>query len=113
MITRNVSLNTIDTGSIILGYQGENEHTQIAINCASVFSEHADAEVSMLVKSPDGALYAQDITRDGNIVTWVIMADDTAVPGNGALQLTFVDGTEVIKSAIASTTVSPSIVWNA
>lgn len=113
MVTRSIFLASIDTGVISLGYQGENAHTQIAINCSSIFTDYPSADVSIIVKSPTGVLYEPEVTKSGNVVTWVIVSEDTASPGNGAMQLTFTSGTEIIKSAIATTSVSPSIVWDA
>ena len=111
MIQKTVFLTSIDTGSVGLGFVGENEHIQIVIKCDSVFDAHPSATVSMLVKSPSGTIYEPDtMTLDGNNVVWTITDSDTGSSGGGQFQLTFTDGTEVMKSAIASTTVSPSII---
>lgn len=110
MIQKTVFLASLDTGSVILGFEGENEHVQIVVKCDSVFDAHPEATVAMLVKSPSGSIYEPDITVDGANVLWTITDSDTGAAGNGQFQLTFTDGTEVMKSAIASTTVSPSIV---
>lgn len=112
MRTKTVFLSSLDTGSILIGYQGENEHTKIIINCAPIFTEYPSAVATLMVKPPVGDLYDKEITQTGMNVEWIITAEDTADPGDGKMQLTFTAGTEVIKSAIGSTTINPSLVWN-
>lgn len=109
MITRTLFLTSLDTGTVSLGYSGENEHVQVVVKCDSVYDEHPDAAVSMLVQTSSGTIYEKTVTREDNNVTWIVTDTDTAQAGNGKFQLTFTDGTEVMKSDIANTTVFPSI----
>ena len=109
MITRTLFLTSLDTGTVSLGYSGDNEHVQILIKCDSVYDVHPDAAVSMLVQTSSGTIYEKEVTKEDNNVTWIVTDTDTAQAGNGRFQLTFTDGTEIMKSDIAQTTVLPSI----
>ena len=112
MITRTVYLASIDTGSLLLGYQGENDHIQYAIRCDAVFDDYPTATVTMRVKSPNGTVYPKTVTTDGNTVLWTVDSSDTAVPGGGQVQITFTDNGEVVKTVVANTTVLASLMGN-
>lgn len=110
MIVKRVNLCALDTGSLTLGYVGENDHTQIRINCASVFADYPAAVVSMTVKAPSGVVYPREVETDGQIVIWTITDSDTASAGNGQIQLTFTEDGTIVKTVIAVTTVRASLV---
>lgn len=110
MIVKRVNLCALDTGSLTLGYVGENDHTQIRINCASVFADYPSAVVSMTVKAPSGVVYPREVETDGQVVIWTITDSDTASAGNGQIQLTFTEDGTIVKTVIAVTTVRASLV---
>ena len=110
MITKTVFLSSLDTGSLLLGYMGENNHIRYNIRCDSIFDDYPNCEVTMLVKAPDGTVYPKIVDVDAPSVYWVIDASDTAKDGNGQIQLTFTDNGEVVKTVIAATNVLPSLV---
>ena len=110
MIVKRVNLCALDTGSLTLGYVGENDHTQIRINCASVFADYPAAVVSMTVKAPSGVVYPREVETDGQVVIWTITDSDTASAGNGQIQLTFTEDGTIVKTVIAVTTVRASLV---
>ena len=110
MIVKRINLCALDTGSLTLGYVGENDHTQIRINCASVFADYPSAVVSMTVKAPSGVVYPREVETDGQIVIWTITDSDTASAGNGQIQLTFTEDGTIVKTVIAVTTVRASLV---
>ena len=112
MITKTVYLASIDTGSLLLGYQGENEHIQYAIRCDAVFDDYPSAIVTMLVKAPNGTVYPKEVTKDGNSVLWTVTASDTAYAGGGQVQITFTDDGEVVKTVVANTTGLASLMGN-
>ena len=58
----NIRLSDLPTRTIDIGYAGENEHTQVQINCASVFADYPDATVAMTVKPPQGDNYSKTVT---------------------------------------------------
>ena len=112
MITKTVFLASLDTGNLLFGYVGENNHIQYDIRCDSVFDAYPDAEVTLNIKAPDGTVYPKDVTKDSPSVLLTIANTDTAINGNGQLQLTFTNAGEVIKTVIAGTVILPSLVGN-
>jgi hypothetical protein len=100
-----VGLETLD-----LGYQGENLHTVVVINCAEVYASYPNAVAEMIVAPPTGDLYEAVIDVDDGILTWDITASDTAVAGSGHYQITFTDnGQEIMKSATGTTKITGSL----
>lgn len=97
-----------------IGYQGEQNHTQVIISCPIMFRDYPDAVASMVVKPPQGDLYPVSLTRDGNDLTWDVSDADVAIPGEGILQLTFTDGegeeAEIIKTVYGAYSVNASLV---
>jgi len=97
-----------------IGYQGEQNHTQVIISCPVMFRDYPDAVASMVVKPPQGDLYPVSLTREVNDLIWDISDADVAIPGEGILQLTFTDGegeeAEIIKTVYGSYSVNASLV---
>lgn len=105
----NVRISDLSEQNLWLGYVGENEHTQIQINCASVFADYPDATVEMTVKPPQGDTYTANVTTEGVIVFWDVVDTDLVYDGSGNFQLTFTESGVVTRSPIGSFTISESI----
>ena len=108
-----ISVWGLDKRVLNLGYVGENEHSQIIINCNSIFETYPEAVATMMVQLPNGDTYPKDITRDGIFIVWTVTDSDLGLAGSGKYQLTFTDDGEVIKSIIGATTISASLDGNA
>ena len=108
-----ISVWGLDKRVLNLGYVGENEHSQIIINCNSIFETYPDAVATMMVQLPNGDTYPKDITRDGIFIVWTVTDSDLGLAGSGKYQLTFTDDGEVIKSIIGATSISASLDGNA
>lgn len=105
-----ILLREVGKETLNLGYSGENEHTEITINCAEVYTDYPDAIVQMIVKPPSGDQYLAVITYTGGLVKWDVTASDVANSGSGSYQLIFTDdGTEIFRSAIGKTQVMASL----
>lgn len=104
-----VLLSNLETTPLRIGRVGENLHTQVQVNCMSVFLGNPNATVALTVQPPTGDAYPAVVEKDGVIVTWEITASDLISEGNGRIQMTFTDGEEVIKTVIGSTVILPSI----
>ena len=104
-----VSLKELEKVLLKLGFVGENEHTQIVIDCAEIFTDYPAATYVLAVASPHDDLYPGTLTKDGNDLKWQIADSDLVSPGTGEIQLTFYNGDEVIKSFIARTWINDSI----
>ena len=83
---------------IEIGFQGENNRKKIQIDCAETFAEYPNAEISMKVQAPKGGIYPATVTREENLVSWVIRDCDVANKGDGEFQITFTEGQDIAKS---------------
>lgn len=104
-----VLLKDLASKTLRLGYVGENEHTQIIIDCTEVLFDYPAATATMVVQPPVGAIYPVVLTRDENKIIWEITGSDVMYAGGGRLQLTFTNNGEIVKSAIGATSISSSI----
>lgn len=97
---RTVSLRLIDLekANIPVGFVGENEHTQVRIDCLKIYEEYPSAAASLTVKPPKGDPYPAVVVRDGNVVVWEIKDSDLVYPGSGEIQLAFTSGETIAKS---------------
>lgn len=108
-IIHRIALKHLEKKTLDLGYVGENEHTQVVIDCSEVLWEYPNASFEMVVQPPSGALYPVTLTKSQYDLIWDITASDLVYAGNGQLQLTFTDDGEIIRSAIGSTYVRRSL----
>ena len=108
---RTVSMRLADLSKtqIRIGYEGENLHTTVLIDCKKVFDEYPGAAASLTVQPPAGAAYPAVVTRDGDIVEWEITDSDLIHEGEGEIQLAFTVGEVVVKTAIGSIRILRSI----
>ena len=104
-----ISLNDISKRTLDLGYVGEENHTQVVIVCTSMFKKYPAATVTMVAKPPSGDLYPVTLTKEDNTVVWNVSPGDIAYAGSGQFQLTFTNGTEIIKREYGSYSVKPSL----
>ena len=93
-----------------LGYVGENEHVQIRIDCSEIWENYPNAVASLAVEPPEGSKYPAIVTREGNIVCWTVKDSDLVHDGDGRIQLTFTEGSEIQKTVICRTKVDESII---
>ena len=60
-----LALKNLASKVLNLGYVGENEHTQIIIDCSEVLWDYSEAVASVVVQPPRGDMYPVEVTRDG------------------------------------------------
>lgn len=109
---RSVSIRQLDMkqATIPLGFEGENEFTEVRIDCKKTFDQHPNAVPSMIVTDPAGNKYPAVVTRDGDVVVWQLTAGDLTTNGYGEIQIEFlIDGTVIGKTDIARTRIERSI----
>ena len=105
-----VSMRNLDGRVIQLGYVGENIHTEVDIDCAEVLNDYPDADVILRAIMPgESGIYEPEISKDGNIIIWELTQQELDQSGNGRMQLTFTDGTEIIKSPIGQFSINASL----
>lgn len=105
-----IPLSRVGSEILDLGYQGENQHTQVVISCTEVYVDYPTAVAELIVAPPTGDQYQAVIAVDDGTLTWDITASDTAQSGSGRYQLIFTDnGVEIFKSAIGTTKITASL----
>ena len=110
MNTISLRLADVARTTIPIGYEGEQNHTQVVFYCASILDEHPNAVTTMVIKPGSGDPYPQTVSQDGGLVTWDVTPSNVANAGSGTYQFTFTDNDEIIKSVIGSYSVTASIV---
>lgn len=105
-------IDELNVGTIYLGYVGENEHTQVVLDCSSVFSRYPSAVPSVSVQPAMGKAYPAITTRSGNNVIWNVIDSDLTRQGTGKLQVTFTENGVVVKSCVGSTSIDESVIAN-
>lgn len=105
----NIRISDLSERQLLFGHMGENEHTQIQFNCASVFAQYPQSTVALTVKPPQGDTYPGIITTEGVIVYWTITASDLIYSGSGNYQLTFSENGTIVRTEIGTYTVSESL----
>ena len=105
-----IGVDAIQSTPIILGFEGEQNHTEITFYWTVLFAQYPDAVATMVIKPPVGDPYPKTVTQEDNKVVWTVTAADMAHSGGGEYQLTFTDGEEVIKTYIGSFSVMNSII---
>lgn len=93
---------------IPIGFVGENEFTQVNIDCHCVLKDHPNAVVTSVITPPKGDEYPGTLTRNGDIITWLVSASDVIYDGYGEIQLTFTDGVKIGKTWGVRTKIEPS-----
>ena len=103
-----VRLADLDKVKLNLGFVGENEHTHILFDCKKAFEQYPNAVPSMVVVPPKGDSYPAVVTREGDIVEWIVTDSDLIHHGDGEIQLQFKQGDVIMLSCKTRTSVAPS-----
>lgn len=109
MRTLTYQLRDLKKAVICIGFEDENNRTQVKIDCAEVFAEYPNAAVTMKVQAPKGGIYPATVTRDGDMILWTVRDCDVANKGSGEFQMTFTDGTTVVKTCVGKFHVDRSL----
>ena len=109
-------MNTIyanDVGLIKLGYQSENNRTEVIFDVSDLATEFPGGLVSVVVRRPtDSAGHlVTSITRNGSIVTWLVDDYELEFKGLGELQLIYNVPGVVAKTKIWSTSTDRSLTF--
>ena len=105
-------LKDLEKRTIKIGYVGENDHMHVLIDCKEAFDEYPNAVATMAIVPPEGEDYPKAVTRNGNIVEWLVKNSDVAAEGDGEFQLTFTEDNVVKKSVTGRFSVERSISGN-
>lgn len=109
---RTISFNINSTVTrLYLGVAGEQNATQVVIDCNDYAKEYGEGTAVLLHKrASDSVPYeCLSVSQANNIVTWTITVDDTAYNGEGQLELRWTVDNVLKKSKIISTFVKRSL----
>ena len=109
MATVSYRLEDLKKAIVGIGYVGENDHMHVLIDCKEVFDEYPDAVPTMAIVPPVGEGYPKAVTKNGDVVEWLVKDSDVTVEGDGEFQLTFTEGEIIRKSVNARFRVKRSI----
>ena len=107
-----LTLKELETKTIPIGREGENDYTVVTIDCAEVFEKHPNAVATMRAQNYRKQIYPVTIVRDENDIVWTVKDSDLTVKGDGRIQLTFTEGTIIHKTVIGRTLVLKSLITN-
>ena len=112
-----ISLNEYEAGGVVpLGRQREDDVRVIKYDLSALIEEFGDGEFSYAYERPDKALYLpSNIVRIDNEACWILTETDTALAGNGRVELRFYPNastgevSDLYKTQIFPTNVIPSL----
>ena len=96
-----------------VGYQGENEVTDVLFDLSSWITEFGEGVAQLRVKRPGNSedeSYVLSLTITDGKAVWTVSETDTANKGNGKVQLSYLVGNIVKKAVIYPYKVGKSIV---
>lgn len=96
-----------------VGYQGENEVTDVLFDISSWIAEFGEGVAQLRVKRPGNSeeeSYVLSLTITDGIAVWTVSETDTFNKGNGKVQLSYMVGNIVKKAVIYPYKVGKSIV---
>lgn len=98
---------------LTIGRQGEANVEEIRFDCSTWAERFGEIELSVWVTRPDEtAAYPAVVTRDGNVIAWVVSAADTAIAGEGSVEVLGIINDKRKLSAKIITHVLPSALGN-
>lgn len=103
-------VHAVHDGVIPIGRIGENEATAVVFDVSCYRELFGEGAFTLYVERPtDERAYEQDITVDGETVTWIVQNEDVAYPGYGKCELTYTVGDTVAKAEVFTTYASESL----
>lgn len=108
-----ISLSAENFGrvAIDIGRVAENQAVQVRVDLSKILLQEPKATASLAVESPSGERYPAITRMEGQALIWNVAAADVASAGMGKVQLNVLGPNgEVLKSAVAVTRISASIV---
>lgn len=113
MSTISVDVSSSKIPVLQVGYQGENEVTEVLFTISSWIEEYGEGTAQIRVKRPQNSedeSYLISLPISGGVATWTVTSLDTANKGNGKVQLNYLVGTAIKDSVIYPYKVGKSII---
>lgn len=113
MSTISVDVSSTRIPVLQVGYQGENEVTDVYFDVSSWITDYGEGTAQLKVKRPQNSeeeSYTLSLPISGGIATWTVTDTDTANKGNGKVQLLYTVSGALKKSVIYPYKVGKSLV---
>lgn len=108
----NISLSELETKMLMIGFEGENQITQVRIDAAEILTDYPNATPTLIVKPLFGFAYPVIVAMEGTDVVWEIDNSVLSSHGDGEIQLTFTEGTVIAKSYVGRIRIKRSLAVN-
>lgn len=105
----NISLSELETKMLMIGFEGENQITQVRIDAAEILTDHPNATPTLIVKPLFGFAYPVIVAMEGTDIVWEIDNSVLSFHGDGEIQLTFTEGTVIAKSYVGRIRIKRSL----
>lgn len=102
-----------NVGVIPIGRTGEHNATSIVIDASEWQEEYPNGALALLVRNPNGIVYPAQVETNGYVLTWNVTRDETAIAGNGEIELILSADGYVVKSARCTTQIDAALSQNA
>ena len=104
------TIEVLKLRKVKLGRQGENGTQDVVIDCSAWMPELSGCELMIAAMRPgERKLYLATVTVADNVVTWPILAQDTARAGWGRAEVRAMLNGQIRKSRLFVTYIEPSI----
>ena len=113
MLRISVDVSSARIPVLQVGYQGENEVTDVLFDISSWITEFGEGVAQLRVKRPGNSeeeSYVLSLTITDGIAVWTVSETDTFNKGNGKVQLSYLVGNIVKKAVVYPYKVGKSIV---
>lgn len=107
--TINIDLANVPPVPIPVGVAGENSFRTITFDASKWGADYPDATYTVVYRRSDGYLYPVLVNASADAIVWNPTEIDTAVSGNGQLEVRLLDGETIGKTIIMQTYVAPSL----
>ena len=98
-----------NVGVIPLGHTGEHNATRVTIDATEWQEEYTNGALALLVRNPNGIVYPAQVETNGYVLTWNVTRDETAIAGNGEIELILSSDGYVCKSARCTTQIDAAL----
>ena len=103
-----IAVDALDV--VKLGRQGENDTQNVEIDCSAWLEALPDAQLVVAAIRPgENTIYLPPVSVSGGVITWPILAQDTAKAGYGRGEVRAMLGDKIKKSIVFRTRVEASL----
>lgn len=105
----NIDLANVPPVPIQIGVAGENAFRTITFDASTWGADFPDATYTVVYKRSDGYIYPVLVNAAADAIVWSPTDTDTAVSGNGQIEVRLLDGETIGKTIVMQTFVAPSL----